>query len=48
MADITAETAAKRPFDEHRFAVLMMRVSLELGAWLTVDSGGRQFHSGAL
>jgi hypothetical protein len=26
MAGITAEAAAKRPFDEHRFAVLMVRV----------------------
>jgi hypothetical protein len=30
MADITAEAAAKRPFDQHRLAVLMVRIfSLE-------------------
>jgi hypothetical protein len=33
MADITAEAAAKRPFDEHRLAVLMLRIFwLELRA----------------
>jgi hypothetical protein len=26
MADITPEAAAKRPFDEHRHAVLMLRI----------------------
>jgi hypothetical protein len=28
MADIPAETAAKRPFDEHRLAVLILLIFL--------------------